>query len=105
MITFLSVAELSVPTHDAESTVAPSTPKNGSFSAAALSPTKATAPPPPITPRRGTPPPCPGSPHGGSGPVLVPAAPAPAGPEAGQKSCVCSPHPADRVMPKDLQQG
>src|SRR4051794_2145242 len=49
---FLSVDETSVPSHDAESTRAPSTPKNGSLSAAALSPTKATAPPPRSTPLR-----------------------------------------------------
>src|SRR4051794_32992201 len=64
MITFLSVAEMSVPTHDAEKTVAPSTGTNGSFSAAALSPTKATAPPPLMTPRRVNPRPL----AGGTGP-------------------------------------
>src|SRR5689334_10582306 len=55
MITFLLVAEMSSPTHASELTVAPSTPKNGSLSAARLTPAKATAPPPLSKPRRVSP--------------------------------------------------
>ena len=55
MISRLSLAEMSVPTHDAASTWRAVDAKNGSLSAAALIPTKATAVVPLSTPRRVSP--------------------------------------------------
>src|SRR4051812_23373378 len=52
MISFLSVAETSFAVHDNGSCSAPSVLKNGSFSAARLTPAKAAAPPPLSRPRR-----------------------------------------------------